>query len=40
MLVTGEEKFNHEIDYDAVHARISKAKEESIEFLKKEIELL
>lgn len=40
MLVTGKEEFHHEIDYDTVHERIAKAREESIAFLKKELELL
>lgn len=40
MLVTGEEGGSHEINYDLVHARISKARDESIEFLKKEIKIL
>lgn len=40
MLVTGAEQFNHEIDYDTVHARIAEARESSMEFLKKELELL
>lgn len=40
MLVTGEEGVSHEINYDLVHARISKARDESIEFLKKEIKIL
>ena len=34
MLVTGKEKFNHNIDYDTVHKRIEKAKEKSLLFLK------
>lgn len=40
MLVTGEEKFSHEINYDLVHARISVARDESIRFLKNEIKIL
>lgn len=40
MLVTGTEQFSHEIDYDAVHTRIAEAREASIEFLKKELDLL
>ncbi|MCF2544353.1 polysaccharide pyruvyl transferase family protein [Ligilactobacillus ruminis] len=40
MLVTGKEKFNHNIDYDTVHKRIEKAKEKSLLFLKNELELL
>ena len=40
MLVTGIEQFSHEIDYDAVHTRIAEAREASIEFLKKELDLL
>ena len=40
MLVTGEEQFSHEIDYEAVHKRISEAREESMAFLEKELELL
>lgn len=40
MLVTGKEGFSHEIDYDDVHDRINKEKEKSIDFLKKELELL
>lgn len=40
MLVTGKEKFNHEINYDEVHERISKARAASIEYLNKELELL
>lgn len=40
MLVTGKEKFSHEINYDLVHARISEARDESISFLKNEIKIL
>ena len=40
MLVTGKEAFSHEIDYKAVHERIVEAREASIDYLKKEIELL
>lgn len=40
MLVTGKEEFCHKIDYDKVHERISKAREESINYLKYELELL
>lgn len=40
ILVTGEEKFDHYIDYEAVHKRIEAAREESILYLKKELELL
>ena len=40
MLVTGEEQFSHEIDYKAVHERIAKAREESMAFLQKELDLL
>lgn len=40
MLVTGKEEFNHEINYDLVHERISKARAASIEYLNKELELL
>lgn len=40
MLVTGEEQFSHEIDYEAVHKRIAEAREESMAFLEKELELL
>lgn len=40
MLVTGKEVFSNEIDYDKVHERIAKVREESLAFLKKELELL
>lgn len=40
MLVTGKEKFDHEINYEVVHERISKARAASIEYLNKELELL
>ncbi|MGM9643526.1 MAG: polysaccharide pyruvyl transferase family protein [Eubacteriales bacterium] len=40
MLVTGKEEFNHEINYDLVHERISKARTESIEYLNRELKLL
>lgn len=40
MLVSGKEEFNHEIDYDQVHSRINSVKMKSIDFLKKELELL
>lgn len=40
MLVTGKENVNHEIDYNQVNSRIIEAREQSIEFLKKELELL
>ena len=40
MLVTGKEEFKHEINYDLVHERISKAREKSIEYLNKELKLL
>ena len=40
MLVTGKEEFDHEINYDVVHDRISKARAKSIEYLNKELKLL
>lgn len=40
MLVTGKETFSHEIDYESVHKRIADAREDSIEYLKKELEML
>ena len=40
MLVTGEEKFDHNIDYEKVHQRIERARKSSLEFLKKEIDIL
>ena len=40
MLVTGEEMFSQEIDYDAVHERIAKAREKSMEYLSKALKLL
>lgn len=40
MLVTGKEEFEEDIDYDAVHTRIAKARDDSIDFLKEELELL
>lgn len=40
MLVTGKESFCNEIDYKSVHDRISEAREVSIDYLKKELELL
>ena len=40
MLVTGDEVFDDDIDYEKVHSRITKARENSIAFLKKELELL
>ena len=40
MLVTGNEEFSHEIDYGKVHERISRAREESINYLKYELGLL
>jgi hypothetical protein len=40
ILVTGEEKIDHNIDYEVVHKRIAAAREESISYLKEEIELL
>ena len=40
ILVTGDEIFNDDIDYEKVHSRIAKARENSIAFLKKELELL
>lgn len=40
MLVTGEEKFDDNIDYEVVHKRIETAREESILYLKEELELL
>ena len=40
MLVTGEEMFSQEIDYDAVHERIAKAREKSMEYLSKSLKLL
>lgn len=40
ILVTGEEEFDHNIDYEAVHRRIAAAREESISYLKKELEML
>lgn len=40
MLITGQEHFSNEIDYDAVHQRIAEEREESLAFLKKELNLL
>ena len=40
MLVTGDEVFDDDIDYEKVHSRITKARENSIAFLKKELELV
>lgn len=40
MLVTGKEQFSHNINYTLVHERISNARKSSIEFLKKELNLL
>lgn len=40
MLVTGNESFSHDIDYDVVHERIDVARKKSIEFLKKELNIL
>lgn len=40
MLVSGKEKFSDEIDYDAVHKQILKAREKSIAFLEEEMQLL
>ena len=39
-LVTGSEKFEEYIDYDAVHERIAIARKHSFDFLKKELEYL
>lgn len=40
MLVSGKEEFAHEINYNQVHSRISIMRTQSIEFLKKELEML
>lgn len=40
ILVSGTERFSSNIDYDSVHAKIAKAREESMSFLKRELELL
>ncbi len=40
MLISGDETFDHEIDYDKVHERIQKARVESSNFLKMELSLL
>lgn len=40
LLITGNESFKDEINYDAVHERISLAREKSLEFLKQELDLL
>lgn len=40
MLVTGEEKFSEAIDYESVHQKISRARKESLQFLREELALL
>jgi len=40
MLVTGKENFLETINYESVHQKISKARKESLQFLREELELL
>lgn len=40
MMITGEEKLPETIDYDAVHNRIQVAKEDSLKFFKKSLNIL